>query len=93
MTDRTKLTLKGAIATTRGWVDEKTGELLVSIRGLPNAVEWEKNIHLKAKAEEPQVEEPVKTEEPKVEEPKVETVEAPKKTSKKSRNKKTSEAK
>ncbi len=88
MTDRTKLTLKGAIATTRGWVDEKTGELLVSIRGLPNAVEWEKNIHLKAKAEEPQVEEPVKTEEPKVE-----TVEAPKKTSKKSRNKKTSEAK
>jgi SMC interacting uncharacterized protein involved in chromosome segregation len=30
-----------AIATNYGWVNKKTGELLVSIKGLPGAVEWD----------------------------------------------------
>jgi hypothetical protein len=42
MVDRTKQILKGAVATHKGWVDPKTGELLVSIRGLPDAVVWTK---------------------------------------------------
>lgn len=31
-----------AVATTLGWVDPAKGELLVSIRGLPCAVEWDR---------------------------------------------------
>lgn len=32
----------GAVATKLGWVLPKTGELLVSIRGLPGAYDWDK---------------------------------------------------
>lgn len=42
MVDRTKVKLDGAVATQLGWVNPKTGELLVSIRGLSGAVEWDK---------------------------------------------------
>lgn len=31
-----------AVATTLGWVDAEKGELLVSIRGLPNAAVWDR---------------------------------------------------
>lgn len=70
MVDRSKAkTLKGhpnAVATQLGWVDSKTGELLVSIRGLPGAVRWDKltnTFEKKAKAAKPvQVEVEVKKE-------------------------------
>lgn len=46
MTDRTKeKTLKrskDAVPTQLGWVNPKTGELLVSIRGLSDAYEWDR---------------------------------------------------
>lgn len=50
MVDRTKNILDGALATTRGWLDLKTGELLVSIRGLSGAVEWTKELVADIKA-------------------------------------------
>lgn len=58
MVDRTKEIVKGAVATTRGWVNPATGELLVSIRGLPDAIEWVKGPinQMEMKAEEPKVE-------------------------------------
>lgn len=40
MVDRTKEIVNGAVATHLGWVNPKTGELLVSIRGLSDAVTW-----------------------------------------------------
>lgn len=58
MVDRTKEKLNGAVATTRGWVNPKTGELLVSIRGLPNAISWTKGPIEMAKDPEPEVETP-----------------------------------
>lgn len=45
MVDRTKEVVKGAVATHLGWVNPKTGELVVSIRGLPDAVVWSKRTH------------------------------------------------
>jgi methyl-accepting chemotaxis protein len=50
MVDRTKENLDGAIATTIGWVHAKTGELLVSIRGLSGAVEWSREMIAELKA-------------------------------------------
>lgn len=37
-----KLGNTNAVATKVGWVDPDTGELLVSIRGLPNAYDWDR---------------------------------------------------
>ncbi|USV40827.1 hypothetical protein [Xanthomonas phage BUDD] len=45
MVDRTKEVVKGAVATHLGWVNPVTGELVVSIRGLPDAVVWSKRTH------------------------------------------------
>ncbi|WEM34329.1 hypothetical protein [Xanthomonas phage X1] len=45
MVDRTKEVVKGAVATHLGWVNPSTGELVVSIRGLPDAVVWSKRTH------------------------------------------------
>lgn len=42
MVDRTKEEVAGAVATNLGWVNPKTGELLVSIRGLSGAIQWSK---------------------------------------------------
>jgi hypothetical protein len=50
MVDKTKDILNDAIATTRGWLHPKTGELLVSIRGLSHAVEWTKELVADLKA-------------------------------------------
>lgn len=67
-----------AIATTVGWVDPAKGELLVSIRGLPGAVEWDRKANtFGGKAAKPAVEKKAKVEKveaPVKEEVKVETV-------------------
>ena len=55
-----------AVATERGWVDPKTGELLVAIKGLE--VKPAKKAKAAPKKKEPVVEaEPVEAEEPVVE--------------------------
>ena len=48
MVDRTKETVNGAVATVHGWVDPKSGELLVSIRGLSDAINWTRKDGLEA---------------------------------------------
>lgn len=41
MKDR-KPKVSGVVATVFGWVNPATGELLVSMKNLPDAVEWDK---------------------------------------------------
>lgn len=48
---------KNSVATTQGWTDIDTGELLVAQRGLPDAFKWTKRENtldeLRALAEKP----------------------------------------
>lgn len=41
-----KKPIENAVATEFGWVNPKTGELLVSCRGLPNQVPWRRGTKL-----------------------------------------------
>ena len=83
MTNRTKeRKLKSnpdAVATQLGWVNPKTGELLVSIRGLSGAKMWDRKTNTFAGAPEPVKAAPQKPDVPVVE---IADVPAPKATKK-----------